>query len=52
MKTWMKVAIGTLTGAVIGVAAAILGQHNDEDTELVEVNEETETDDSESNDEE
>lgn len=52
MKTWVKVLIGTLTGAAIGVGAAILGQRNNEDEDLVEVAEETENYDSESTDDE
>lgn len=52
MKTWTKVLIGTLTVAVIGIGAAILGKRNNENDEPVDVEEETEDCDSESIDEE
>lgn len=52
MKTWVKVLIGTVAGAVVGVGAAIIGQRNNEDEVLVGVEEETEDCDSESNDDE
>lgn len=51
MKTWMKVAIGTLVGTAIGVAVSIFGKAHNEDEELVMIDDEAETYDSDSDEE-
>ena len=51
MKTWVKVVLGTLAGAAVGLGVAFLGKKH-EDDEYVSIEEDTENYDSDSDEEE